>query len=126
MSQQLIVVTGASAGLGLATARELARQGFHVLAGVRRERDADTVRATGVEPIILDITEPEQVAALAARVAGDPRELRAVVNNAGIRSTGRSRPCRWTSGGGCSRSTCSATSPSPRRCSPRCCAAGAG
>jgi NAD(P)-dependent dehydrogenase (short-subunit alcohol dehydrogenase family) len=70
--------------MGAAAARELARRGFHVLAGVRRDRDARTIRAAGVEPVILDITEPGQVAALAARVAGDPRELHALVNNAGI------------------------------------------
>ncbi|MFD6161538.1 SDR family oxidoreductase [Nocardia sp. NPDC060256] len=80
----LIVVTGASTGMGASAARELARQGFHVLAGVRRDRDADAIRAAGVEPVILDITEPEQVAALAARAADDPRALHAVVNNAGI------------------------------------------
>ncbi|MFC4117202.1 SDR family NAD(P)-dependent oxidoreductase [Nonomuraea zeae] len=72
-TQQLIVVTGASTGMGASAARELARQGLHVLAGVRRERDADAIRSTGIEPVILDITEPEQVEALAARVAGDPR-----------------------------------------------------
>ncbi|MGN9814642.1 SDR family oxidoreductase [Streptomyces sp. SD11] len=82
--QQLVVVTGASTGLGASAARELARQGFHVLAGVRRDRDADAIRAHGIEPVILDITEPEQVAALAARVADDPRALHALVNNAGI------------------------------------------
>ncbi|WP_198171324.1 SDR family NAD(P)-dependent oxidoreductase [Actinoplanes awajinensis] len=83
-SQQLIVVTGASTGIGAATARELARRGFHVLAGVRRDRDADAIRSPGVEPVLLDITEPAQVAALAAQVAADPRPLHAVVNNAGI------------------------------------------
>ncbi|GAA3464249.1 SDR family NAD(P)-dependent oxidoreductase [Saccharothrix longispora] len=77
-------MTGASTGMGASTARELARRGFHVLAGVRRDRDADAIRSTGVEPIILDITESEQVEALAARVAGDPRALHALVNNAGI------------------------------------------
>jgi NAD(P)-dependent dehydrogenase (short-subunit alcohol dehydrogenase family) len=70
--------------MGASTARELARQGFHVLAGVRRDRDADAIRSTGVEPVILDITRPEHVAALAARVAADPRPLHALVNNAGI------------------------------------------
>jgi NAD(P)-dependent dehydrogenase (short-subunit alcohol dehydrogenase family) len=83
---QLIVVTGASTGMGASAARELARRGFHVLAGVRRERDAP--RATGIEPVLLDITEPGQVAALAARVAADERPLRAVVNNAGIQVNG--------------------------------------
>ncbi|SDS82098.1 SDR family NAD(P)-dependent oxidoreductase [Actinoplanes derwentensis] len=82
--QKLIVVTGASTGMGASTARELARQGFHVLAGVRRDADADAIRATGVEPVILDITRAEQIAALAARVGADPRPLHALVNNAGI------------------------------------------
>lgn len=70
--------------MGAAAARELARQGFHVLAGVRRDRDADAIRSSGIEPVILDITRSEQVKALAARVAGDPRALHALVNNAGI------------------------------------------
>jgi NAD(P)-dependent dehydrogenase (short-subunit alcohol dehydrogenase family) len=83
-TQKLIVVTGASTGIGASTARELARQGFHVLAGVRRDRDADAIRSAGVEPVILDITKPEQVEALAARIASDPRALHALVNNAGI------------------------------------------
>jgi NAD(P)-dependent dehydrogenase (short-subunit alcohol dehydrogenase family) len=85
---KLIVVTGASTGMGASTARELARQGFHVLAGVRRDSDADAIRSTGLEPVILDITKPEQVEALAARVAGDPRALHALVNNAGIQVNG--------------------------------------
>jgi NAD(P)-dependent dehydrogenase (short-subunit alcohol dehydrogenase family) len=83
---ELIVVTGGSTGMGAATARELARKGFHVLAGVRREVDADALRADGVEPCILDITVESDVAAVADRVARDPlrRPLRALVNNAGI------------------------------------------
>ncbi|MEU5273394.1 SDR family oxidoreductase [Streptomyces hygroscopicus] len=82
--RKLVVVTGASTGMGASAARELARQGFHVLAGVRRDRDADAIRSTGIEPVILDITKSEQVEALAARVADDPRALHALVNNAGI------------------------------------------
>jgi NAD(P)-dependent dehydrogenase (short-subunit alcohol dehydrogenase family) len=70
--------------MGASAARELARQGFHVLAGVRRDRDADAIRSTSIEPVILDITKSEQVEALAARVAADPRALYALVNNAGI------------------------------------------
>jgi NAD(P)-dependent dehydrogenase (short-subunit alcohol dehydrogenase family) len=86
---ELVVITGASTGIGAATARELARRGFHVLAGVRREVDAEALRAwgfTAIEPLILDITVESDVAALADRVARDPlrRPLRALVNNAGI------------------------------------------
>jgi NAD(P)-dependent dehydrogenase (short-subunit alcohol dehydrogenase family) len=88
--RELIVVTGASTGMGAATAKELARKGFHVLAGVRRDVDADALRAEGIEPHILDITVDSDVAAIADRVARDPlgRPLRALVNNAGISLNG--------------------------------------
>lgn len=81
---QLVIVTGASTGIGAATAREFADRGYHVLAGVRREVDADALRADGIEPHLLDITEESHVAAIAARVADDPRQrpLRALINNA--------------------------------------------
>lgn len=79
-----MVVTGASTGIGAATARELARRGFHVIAGVRRDQDADALRADGIEPVILDITEPDHIARLAARFGDDAPPLRALVNNAAI------------------------------------------
>jgi NAD(P)-dependent dehydrogenase (short-subunit alcohol dehydrogenase family) len=86
---ELIVVTGASTGIGAATVKELARRGFHVLAGVRREVDADALRGLGIEgiePCLLDITVESDITAIADRVARDPRRrpLRALVNNAGI------------------------------------------
>jgi NAD(P)-dependent dehydrogenase (short-subunit alcohol dehydrogenase family) len=85
---ELVVVTGASTGIGAATAREMARRGFHVLAGVRRERDADAIRASNVEPLILDITDSDQIRALTRRVSEDPRRrrLRALVNNAAVQA----------------------------------------
>ena len=85
-TQEIAIITGASTGIGAATARELARRGFHVLAGVRRDRDADTIRGPGIEPLIIDITNPDHIRALAARVHGDSqgRAVRALVNNAAI------------------------------------------
>jgi NAD(P)-dependent dehydrogenase (short-subunit alcohol dehydrogenase family) len=79
-------VTGASTGIGAASARELARRGFHVIAGVRRDRDADALRADGIEPVILDITQPDHIARLAAHFDDDSRAgaLRALVNNAAV------------------------------------------
>ncbi|CAN3130472.1 SDR family NAD(P)-dependent oxidoreductase [Mycobacterium sp. smrl_JER01] len=84
----LVVITGASTGIGAATAHEMARRGFHVLAGVRRERDADSIRAANIEPLILDITKPDHIRALARRVGEDPqrRPLRALVNNAAVQA----------------------------------------
>lgn len=88
IKNELIVVTGASTGIGRATALRLAGEGFHVLAGVRRQVDAESFarESANIEPVILDITEDAHIHALAHRVADDPdrRPLRALVNNAGI------------------------------------------
>ncbi len=85
-TNKMAVVTGASSGIGLATTQELARRGFHVLAGVRKHEDADRLASENVEPVIVDITDEAQVAALADRAAHDPqgRRLNALVNNAGV------------------------------------------
>src|SRR5262249_26776323 len=61
--QEIAIITGASTGIGAATARELARRGFHVLAGVRRDRDADAIRGPGIEPLIIAITHPDHIPA---------------------------------------------------------------
>jgi len=86
--QEIAVITGASTGIGAATARELARRGFHVLAGVRRDRDAHAIRGPGIEPLIIDVTNPDHIGALAARVYEEPhgRAVRVLVNNAGVQA----------------------------------------
>ena len=81
--RELVVVTGTSSGIGRATAQRLAHDGFHVLAGVRRQEDAARIAAANIEPVIVDITQVDTLQALAERIASDPRPLRAIVNNAG-------------------------------------------
>jgi NAD(P)-dependent dehydrogenase (short-subunit alcohol dehydrogenase family) len=85
-SRELALVTGASTGIGAATARELAARGLHVLAGVRHDSDAEALRAEHIEPMIIDITADADIQAAAKRIAADPagRPLRTLVNNAGI------------------------------------------
>ena len=78
----LVIVTGASSGIGEAIALHLREGGFSVLAGVRRDEDAERMRTRGLTPIRLDVTDPEQLAAARAEV-GD-RPLAGLVNNAGI------------------------------------------
>jgi NAD(P)-dependent dehydrogenase (short-subunit alcohol dehydrogenase family) len=78
----LVIVTGASAGIGAATALHLRELGFSVLAGVRREQDAKRLREGGLTPIRLDVNDPDQIAAARAEV-GD-RPLAGLVNNAGV------------------------------------------
>jgi len=70
------IVTGASSGIGQACAVRLARAGWRVLAGVRREGDAPE----GTEEVLLDVTDAEQIRDAAERVD----ELHGLVNNAGI------------------------------------------
>jgi NAD(P)-dependent dehydrogenase (short-subunit alcohol dehydrogenase family) len=83
------LVTGASTGIGRATALRLDAAGWRVFAGVRREPDADSLRREGSErlaPVLLDVTEAEQIAAAAETIAaalGDAG-LDGLVNNAGV------------------------------------------
>lgn len=84
--QSLAIVTGASTGIGRATAQRLAAEGYHVLAGVRKQSDAQKITRPGVEPVILDVTNDDHIASLVHRVAHDSEErpLQALVNNAGV------------------------------------------
>jgi NAD(P)-dependent dehydrogenase (short-subunit alcohol dehydrogenase family) len=83
-----VIVTGASTGIGEATALHLRELGFSVLAGVRRAEDAERLREQGLTPIRLDVTVAEQLSVGRAEI-GD-RPLAGLVNNAGItqRATG--------------------------------------
>ncbi|MBQ1018083.1 SDR family oxidoreductase [Micromonospora sp. D93] len=83
------IVTGASSGIGAATARRLAAEGFHVLAAARRaERLTDLVAeitAAGGQAtaVTCDITSDESVAGLAEAAAQAPGPVTLLVNNAG-------------------------------------------
>lgn len=82
-----MLITGASTGIGRAAALRLDAAGWRVLAGVRREEDAESLREAASErlaPLLLDVTEPEQVAAAAERAAAEPDGLAGLVNNAGV------------------------------------------
>ncbi len=87
-----VVITGASSGIGRATAEHLASRGWTVFAGVRKAEDGEPlVRAqASIRPVILDVTKRDQVEA-AARLVGtalDGRKLSGLVNNAGIAAIG--------------------------------------
>jgi NAD(P)-dependent dehydrogenase (short-subunit alcohol dehydrogenase family) len=79
-----IVITGASTGIGRACALRMASEGHAVLAGVRKEADGEALHALAprIDPVIVDVTDAAQVAALAQRVGDSP--LAGLVNNAGI------------------------------------------
>lgn len=84
-----VVVTGASTGIGLATARVLVSRGVHVFGSVRREVDARRLRqelGAGVTPLAFDVTDAAAVHASVPIVSDvlRGRTLWGLVNNAGI------------------------------------------
>jgi len=83
LQDAVVLVTGANRGIGAEFVEQLAQRGAAKIYAAAR--DASTIRAEGVHPLELDITDAGQVAAAAA-AAGDVTVL---VNNAGI-STGTS------------------------------------
>jgi NADP-dependent 3-hydroxy acid dehydrogenase YdfG len=80
-SRGTAVVTGASAGIGAATAARLAAEGFDVVAGARRlDRLRDVTEPIGARALPLDVTDAASVEAFCAELGDDVRLL---VNNAG-------------------------------------------
>jgi NAD(P)-dependent dehydrogenase (short-subunit alcohol dehydrogenase family) len=79
-----VVVTGASSGIGRATALRLAAAGWHVYAGVRKVADAPSAQM--ITPLLMDVTNTEQIGAAVESVAEHvgPAGLDALVDNAGI------------------------------------------
>jgi NADP-dependent 3-hydroxy acid dehydrogenase YdfG len=74
------VVTGASSGIGAATARRLATEGFDVVVGARRmDRLEEVAREVGGRALPLDVTDTASVEAFASQVP----ECAVLVNNAG-------------------------------------------
>jgi NADP-dependent 3-hydroxy acid dehydrogenase YdfG len=87
---KVVVITGASSGIGEATARLLASNGVHLMIGARRvkrlEALASDIRAVGGSVAIqqLDVTVPEQFQAIIEAAESRYGHVDAVVNNAGV------------------------------------------
>jgi NAD(P)-dependent dehydrogenase (short-subunit alcohol dehydrogenase family) len=90
-SRRHVLVTGASTGIGRATALHLASTGWHVFATVRKRADADELaglahHSGSVTPLLMDVTDPSQIQAAAHTVESHVGStgLTALVANAGI------------------------------------------
>jgi NADP-dependent 3-hydroxy acid dehydrogenase YdfG len=83
--QRIALVSGASAGIGEATARQLAGHGFTVIAAARRlDRLQALGEASGALTLELDVTEPGSISRLVEEIGSRYGRLDILVNNAGL------------------------------------------
>ena len=90
---QSVVITGASTGIGWATAKLLLDRGFRVFGSVRKQADADRLKGefgANFTPLLFDVTDEAAVLAAAreVRAALGGETLTGLVNNAGIAVAG--------------------------------------
>jgi NAD(P)-dependent dehydrogenase (short-subunit alcohol dehydrogenase family) len=90
---QSVVITGASTGIGWATAKLLLDRGFRVFGSVRKQADADRLKTkfgANFTPLLFDVTDEAAVLAAAreVRAALNGETLFGLVNNAGVAVAG--------------------------------------
>ena len=81
-----IFITGGGSGIGRALAEELHKRGNKVIISGRRKSHLDSVAKanSGIEAIELDITDPENIQAVARKLTAEHPDLNVLINNAGI------------------------------------------
>lgn len=104
---KVVLITGASSGIGKATAIYLAQNGYVVYGAARRVEKMQDLLAFGIKPIAVDVTQDESVVTCVNRLLAEEGRLDILVNSAGYGSYGaledvpsRLRVSNW-------KSTCS-------------------
>ena len=88
MSTRIVLVTGASSGIGEATARALAAAGVVVYGAARRLDRLEALASAGIRPLVMDVTDDDSMRAGVARIVDEAGRLDVLVNNAGYGSYG--------------------------------------
>jgi short-subunit dehydrogenase len=86
--QKTVLVTGASAGIGKATAIYLAQNGYTVYGAARRVEKMEELKSYGIKPISLDVTKDESITACVEQIFQEAGSIAILVNNAGFGSYG--------------------------------------
>ena len=85
---RVVLITGASSGIGFQAARDLARAGHTVYAGARRVERMRPLRALGVTPVALDVTDQDACTGVVETIMAEQGRIDVLVNNAGYGSFG--------------------------------------
>lgn len=85
---KVALVTGASSGIGEATALELAKAGYTVYGAARRVERMNHLTESGIHPIPMDVTDDSSMQAAVERIIADTGRIDVLVNNAGYGSYG--------------------------------------
>ena len=88
MEKKVIILTGASSGIGFQTAEKLARQGHVVYGAARRVEKMEPLKAFGIRPLQMDVTSEESIGAAVDAVIRAEGRVDVLVNNAGYGSYG--------------------------------------
>lgn len=88
MSTKIALVTGGSSGIGEATALALAQTGYTVYAGARRVERMEHLKAHGIIPLALDVTNEESMQSAVSQIIAEEGRIDVLVNNAGYGSYG--------------------------------------
>jgi NADP-dependent 3-hydroxy acid dehydrogenase YdfG len=83
-----VLVTGASAGIGKATAILLAQNGYNVYGAARRTEKMQDLKNYGIKPIALDVTKDESITVCIEQIFKEAGSIDVLVNNAGFGSYG--------------------------------------
>jgi NADP-dependent 3-hydroxy acid dehydrogenase YdfG len=83
-----VLVTGASAGIGKATAIYLAQNGYTVYGAARRTDKLQDLKTHGIKPIQLDVTKEDSITACVEQIFKEAGSIDILVNNAGFGSSG--------------------------------------
>jgi len=80
-----VLITGASSGIGRHAAEQLATAGYFVYAGARKDSDIEALnKIKNIRAVRLDVTKPDEIAAVVETISSEERGLWGLVNNAGV------------------------------------------
>jgi NADP-dependent 3-hydroxy acid dehydrogenase YdfG len=86
MSKKVVLITGASSGMGKETAKTLIKEGYTVYVAARRVEKMQDLKELGGTPIKMDVTKEEDMVAAVEQIKQNHGGVDILINNAGYGS----------------------------------------